>query len=95
MTELSKEQIDVAVDWWGEQLIGDFKAALRKVIEDCDTVPYLDVDYHPSEILWNALEQAGIILPWKTSMTFRDNGVQVARGYGEPFVELLKGRKGS
>ncbi len=55
---------------------------------------YLGVDYWPDKILSEAGHAAGFpdemtIFPWKTSMTFRNGGVQVKYGYGAPDVELL------
>jgi len=73
-----------------------FGEALREILETQeDGYNYLSVDYGPCSELREALEKAGLradnpssVLPWKTIMRFEDGGVQVACGYGEPFVEL-------
>lgn len=75
--------------------IEKFKAALRKKLTGQPEEGYwLNVDYGPCAVLSECLEEAdaggGISsLPWKTSMRFRDEGVQVSCGYGEPSVELI------
>ncbi|MBU2249464.1 MAG: hypothetical protein KKD77_22140 [Gammaproteobacteria bacterium] len=72
-----------------------FKKGLRKILEG-DTPPHrLDVDYHPDQNLGMVAQAAGLpteitSFPWKTSMWFRDGGVQVRTGYGAPVSEILK-----
>ena len=56
-------------------------------------LPQLTVEYEPRYELWTALEAAGIrpsnsVLPWKTTMTFMDGGVQI-RSIGSKPKELL------
>lgn len=75
--------------------IARFGAALRAELKE-SAVYSIGVDYHPDRILWNALQAAGIdddltALPWKTTMWFRDGGVQVLLGYGGEVIELLDG----
>lgn len=69
-----------------------FKDALREKLQLGEV--RLSVDYGPSLELAKCLEAAGggkgiSSLPWKTSMRFDGEGVQVACGYGEPFLELV------
>lgn len=75
-----------------EDAVDKFKIALRSMLEDGEK--HLSVDYGPCLELGRCLDAAGITsgmsLPWKTTMRFDDNGVQVACGYGEPFVELVE-----
>lgn len=75
-----------------EDGVTKFKDALRAVLNKGEI--RLNVDYHPCRELSDCLAKAGIdpgitLLPWKTSMHFDDGGVQVACGYGEPYIELL------
>ena len=78
-----------------ESNIAIFKNALiEKMQSKTENDIRLSVDYHPSRDLGDCLDQAGdtpgvSALPWKTNMRFRDNGVQVACGYGNPYVELV------
>ena len=74
-----------------QDIIEQFKKALAEKLKAGNT--YLSVDYHPSKTLADALEEAGadggMRLPWKTHMNFNEDGsVEVACGYGEPFVTL-------
>ena len=75
----------------GQEIIEKFKLALKARLEAGKT--YLSVDYDPSPTLQESLDEAdsaGMLrLPWKTHMNFNDDGtVEVACGYGEPFVTL-------
>lgn len=54
----------------------------------------IGVDYNPDATLRAALDAAGIrigmtTLPWKTSMSFYNGGVEVHCGYGAPVEKLL------
>jgi len=58
-------------------------------------ITYLDVDYHPNDILQKAIDSAGIPeckLPLKTTMRVeRKNegyNVEVSNGYGQPYITL-------
>ncbi len=79
----------------GEDNIRKFKEALReKLLGPDGGAVRLSVDYGPCRDLAECLEatdnsQGISSLPWKTSMHFRDGGVQVSCGYGEPYLELV------
>jgi ABC-type branched-subunit amino acid transport system substrate-binding protein len=56
-------------------------------------VVYLDVDYHPCQILANAAKQSGVSddnFPWKHSMRIYTNKgtIEVSAGYRDPFKAL-------
>jgi len=78
------------------QQIEDFKESLRKILSVKDVFNSIGVDYHPCQILKEALNSAGIkdsgsSLPWKTDMFFFRNGkVKVSMGYGAPEKEITK-----
>ena len=70
--------------------VNDFKSSMIKILEKEEN-PYLNVDYHPSANIAKPLRDAGITTsnaPWKTRMTFNNDGVQVSYGYGAKLVEL-------
>ncbi len=77
-----------------ERLIA-FQNELQRVLETEDTAFLrLSVDYNPSRLLAKIAERAGISTsinawPWKTTMRFDGNGVQVSLGYGTAYQELL------
>jgi len=88
MAEVMAEKAHKAPE---EESAYKFKEALRKLLKKGQV--RLSVDYGPCRELGECLAEAGIdpsmSLPWKTHMSFHDDGVQVACGYGEPYVELL------
>ncbi len=53
---------------------------------------YLDVDYHPDRILYEAAQKAGITsdscFPWKTTMRVSKDYVSVSAGYAAPHEKL-------
>lgn len=53
---------------------------------------YLNVDYHPDRILWEAAKEAGITsdscFPWKTGMHISKDYVSVSAGYAAPNEKL-------
>ncbi len=72
-----------------------FEDKLANIFEKATAQTYLlaSVDYNPCHVLADAAQQAGInigmaSLPWKTSMTYRDERVYVKAGYGAPLEEL-------
>ena len=75
--------------------IDAFERELANVIEQQDDQYYVSVsvDYHPDRILQCAAQKAGInlgmtTLPWKTSMSIKQDVVMVSCGYGAPTVTL-------
>jgi hypothetical protein len=72
-----------------------FEDKLTNIFENVTAQTYYlaSVDYNPCRTLEEAAKQAGIhlgmaSLPWKTSMTYRDEKVYLKAGYGAPFEEL-------
>ena len=62
------------------------EASVRKELKNTREV-FLDVDYHPCELLGRALAEAGIqnrmdVLQWKTRMYIGPIHVRVSCGYG-------------
>lgn len=77
--------------------IEKFKSLLREAFYFTDfnfrthDLITLSCDYNPDYILADCAEEAGINefnFPWKTTMRFRDGGVQVSEGYGVPYEDL-------
>lgn len=71
-----------------------FEVELSQILSrETDKPSYFSIgtDYGPDTILGTAAALAGIAtqFPWKTDMTFKDGGVQVAYGYRAQPVELL------
>jgi hypothetical protein len=70
-----------------------FKYELKILLENVDGFRYLSCDYGPIGILYEAAEKAGIPIynfPWKTSMMFENNGVQISCGWQAIKREILK-----
>lgn len=69
-----------------------FEEELTKLIMDYDSPRLtLDCDYHPCTMLVNAADVAKIelcVFPWKVCTETRNDGVQVADGYGQPYVKI-------
>lgn len=64
----------------------------RKIAEE--NPDYIRVDYGPCQLLYDALEEAGMdtsvdLLPWKTCMWLRNGAVKVALGYGAEPERIL------
>ena len=65
-----------------------FRTALRNKLRNLNgNAPDLHVDYHPTPMLREAAEEAGMhvgmsLFPPKTNMWFRNGQVQVSYGYG-------------
>ena len=75
----------------GHEAVEKYKQELRRRLQKATTIPYLDVDYAPSQILAESANMAGMkhrSFPWKTEMWFVDGGVQVSCGYGAPIEGL-------
>ena len=77
-----------------ESQVIDFGNSLQKSLSEADDFFLgIGVDYNPDRILSLALEAGEIkasitSLPWKTYMTFNNDGVQVSCGYGAPREDL-------
>lgn len=76
-----------------DEQIKIFKIELANLLRTTERARYigLHVDYHPEQMLADAMEKAGITeenAPWKTNMNFKDDGtVWVSYGYRE-WIEL-------
>lgn len=77
-----------AVDKFREVLRAKIEAALSG---ESGRFFKLGVDYHPDRTLAAAAEESGVkspVFPWKTDMYFREDGIYVSEGYGQPQKKL-------
>ena len=99
--------VDAAVAWWvaalrgregvDEPALGAFAAGLTAGLSaELETVHrvYLDVDRLPRGVLRGAAEPAGLLqapFPRGTTMAVTDAQVEVAAGFGAPYVAVFAG----
>lgn len=73
--------------------VSRFTSQLKKLLSK-EQPNYINVDYHPCDLLQRAAENANFNLgtadlPWKTEMVINPDNIMVKVGYGKPFLELI------
>ena len=75
-----------------DKQIAAFGVALAGELENAEISDEVDTDYGPGQVLRIAAGKAAIndlAFPWKTTMRFLNDGVQVSESRLAPFVEVI------